>query len=146
MSTRLNNWQIMRITSCISDKKILDLMNANLIIFETYRNTTTKKLFLLCFVMTETRLLNLQDSAQIIFTHIWLTGYEKKQKTIKSNLFWIRIDICSNLSKISWKLSDFHHIIGARNISLICSGMRIEMSVQKWFSPILKKDKPNPRP
>ena len=136
----------MRIKSCISDKKFLDLMNANLIIFETYQNITTKKLFLLRFVMTETRLLNLQDSAQIIFTHIWLTGYEKKEKAIKSNHFWIRIYIWSNLTKISWKLSDFHHIIGARNISLICSGMRIEISVQKWFSPILKKDKPNPRP
>ena len=70
----------------------------------------------------------------------------KKQKTIKSKHFWIRIYTWSNLTKISWKLSDFHHIIGARNILLICSGMRIEMSVQKWFSPILKKDKPNPRP
>ena len=70
----------MRITACISDKDFLDLMNVNSIIFETYRNITTKKLFLLCFVMTETRLLNLQDSAQIIFTHIWLTGYEKSKR------------------------------------------------------------------
>ena len=77
----------MRITSCISDKDVLALVNANLIIFEIYQKITTKKLFLQCFVMTGTRLLNLQDSAQIIFTHIWMTGYEKKAKDNKVQPF-----------------------------------------------------------
>ena len=140
--------QIMRITSCISDKNFLALINANLIIFEIYRNIMYyKKALFTAFCYDWNKIAEFAGfCSNHLYAHMvdWLW---KKQKTIKSNHFWICIYTWSNLTKNFWKLSDFHHINGARNISLICSGMKIEMSLQMWFSPILeKKDKPNPRP
>ena len=87
--------------------------------------------------MTETRLLNLQDSAQIIFTHIWLTGYEKMQNAMKSNLFWIRIYVRILQGFLENYQTKYYYV---RTISWwICSRMKIQMLIQKRTASILKK-------
>ena len=127
--------QILRITSCIRDKDFLDKFDNLGNIPKYYYKKALFPVF--CYDWNK-----IAEFAGFCSNHLYAHMVDwlwKKQKTIKSNLFWIRIYIWSNLTKIFWKLSNFHHIIGTRNISLICSGVRIEMSGQKWFSPILKK-------